>query len=53
MPPQACRHAVLAITEPLIASDRDHATVGHNLRNDDDPARLAILNFLAKQSANR
>jgi acetyl esterase/lipase len=37
----------------LRVDDRDHATVGHNLRNDDDPARLAILNFIAKQSANR
>jgi acetyl esterase/lipase len=33
--------------------DRDHGTVGHNIRNLDDPARLAILNFIAKQSANR
>lgn len=37
----------------LRVDDRDHATVGHNLRNDDDPARLAILNFIAKQSAHR
>jgi acetyl esterase/lipase len=37
----------------LRVDDRDHGTVGHNLRNDDDPARLAILNFIAKQSANR
>jgi acetyl esterase/lipase len=37
----------------LRVNDRDHGTVGHNLRNDDDPARLAILNFIAKQSANR
>ena len=33
--------------------DRDHSTVGHNIRNLDDPARLAILNFIAKQSATR
>jgi hypothetical protein len=33
--------------------DRDHSTVGHNIRNLDDPARLAILNFIAKQSASR
>lgn len=37
----------------LRVDDRDHGTVGHNLRNDDDPARLAILNFIAKQSVNR
>ena len=37
----------------LRVEDRDHATVGHGLRNLDDPARLAILNFIAKQSANR
>jgi acetyl esterase/lipase len=37
----------------LRVDDRDHATVGHGLRNLDDPARLAILNFIAKQSANR
>lgn len=37
----------------LRVADRDHGTVGHNLRNADDPARLAILNFIAKQSANR
>jgi acetyl esterase/lipase len=37
----------------LRVDDRDHGTVGHNLRNDDDPARLAILNFIAKQSAGR
>jgi acetyl esterase/lipase len=37
----------------LRVNDRDHGTVGHNLRNDDDPARLAILNFIAKQSAHR
>lgn len=37
----------------LRVDDRDHGSVGHNLRNDDDPARLAILNFIAKQSANR
>jgi acetyl esterase/lipase len=37
----------------LRVDDRDHGTVGHNLRNADDPARLAILNFIAKQSANR
>jgi acetyl esterase/lipase len=37
----------------LRVDDRDHGTVGHNLRNDDDPARLAILNFIAKQSASR
>jgi acetyl esterase/lipase len=33
--------------------DRDHRTVGHNIRHLDDPARLAILNFIAKQSAHR
>jgi hypothetical protein len=37
----------------LRIDDRDHGTVGHNIRNSDDPARLAILNFIAKQSANR
>ena len=37
----------------LRVDDRDHGTVGHNLRNDDNPARLAILNFIAKQSAGR
>jgi acetyl esterase/lipase len=37
----------------LRVNDRDHGTVGHNLRNDYDPARLAILNFIAKQSAHR
>jgi len=37
----------------LRVDDRDHGTVGHNLRNADDPARLAILNFIAKQSAHR
>ena len=37
----------------LRVDDRDHGTVGHNIRNPDDPARLAILNFIAKQSANR
>ena len=37
----------------LRVDDRDHGTVGHNIRNVDDPARLAILNFIAKQSANR
>ncbi len=33
--------------------DRDHGSVGHNIRNLDDPARLAILNFIAKECANR
>ncbi len=37
----------------LRVDDRDHGSVGHGLRNHDDPARLAILNFIAKQSANR
>ncbi|MEY3392717.1 MAG: hypothetical protein RLZZ322_1566 [Verrucomicrobiota bacterium] len=37
----------------LRIDDRDHATVGHNLRHPDDPARLAILNFIAKHSADR
>ena len=37
----------------LRVDDRDHASVGHRIRNLDDPARLAILNFIAKQSANR
>jgi acetyl esterase/lipase len=37
----------------LRVDDRDHGSVGHNIRNVDDPARLAILNFIAKQSANR
>jgi hypothetical protein len=37
----------------LRIDDRDHGTVGHNIRNRDDPARLAILNFIAKQSAHR
>lgn len=37
----------------LRVDDRDHGSVGHGIRNLDDPARLAILNFIAKQSANR
>jgi acetyl esterase/lipase len=37
----------------LRVDDRDHGTVGHNIRNLEDPARLAILNFIAKQSASR
>ena len=37
----------------LRVDDRDHASVGHRIRNLDDPARLAILNFIAKQSASR
>ena len=37
----------------LRVDDRDHGSVGHNIRNADDPARLAILNFIAKQSASR
>ena len=37
----------------LRVDDRDHATVGHGIRNLDDPARLAILSFIAKQSATR
>jgi acetyl esterase/lipase len=37
----------------LRVDDRDHGSVGHNIRNADDPARLAILNFIAKQSATR
>jgi hypothetical protein len=37
----------------LRIDDRDHGTVGHSIRHPDDPARLAILNFIAKQSANR
>jgi acetyl esterase/lipase len=37
----------------LRVDDRDHGSVGHNIRNLDDPARLAILNFIAKQSASR
>jgi acetyl esterase/lipase len=37
----------------LRVDDRDHGSVGHNIRNAEDPARLAILNFIAKQSANR
>jgi len=37
----------------LRVDDRDHASVGHRIRDHDDPARLAILNFIAKQSANR
>jgi acetyl esterase/lipase len=37
----------------LRVDDRDHGSVGHNIRNVDDPARLAILSFIAKQSANR
>ena len=42
-----------AETYSLRVDDRDHASVGHSIRNLDDPARLAILNFIAKQSANR
>jgi acetyl esterase/lipase len=42
-----------AETYSLRVDDRDHASVGHNIRNADDPARLAILNFIAKQSAHR
>jgi acetyl esterase/lipase len=37
----------------LRVDDRDHGSVGHGIRNLDDPARLAILNFIAKQSAAR
>jgi acetyl esterase/lipase len=37
----------------LRVDDRDHGSVGHNIRNADDPAHLAILNFIAKQSASR
>jgi acetyl esterase/lipase len=37
----------------LRVDDRDHGSVGHNIRNPGDPARLAILNFIAKQSAGR
>jgi acetyl esterase/lipase len=37
----------------LRVDDRDHGSVGHNIRNLDDPARLAILNFITKQSASR
>ena len=37
----------------LRVDDRDHGSVGHNIRNADDPARIAILNFIAKQSATR
>lgn len=37
----------------LRVDDRDHGTVGHDIRNLDDPARLAILSFIAKQSASR
>ena len=37
----------------LRVDDRDHGTVGHNIRNLEDPARLAILNFITKQSASR
>ena len=42
-----------AETYSLRVDDHDHASVGHGIRNLDDPARLAILNFIAKQSANR
>lgn len=42
-----------AETYSLRVDDRDHASVGHSIRHLDDPARLAILNFIAKQSANR
>lgn len=37
----------------LRVDNRDHGSVGHNIRHLDDPARLAILNFIAKQSASR
>jgi dienelactone hydrolase len=37
----------------LRVENRDHGSVGHNMRNLDDPARLAVLNFIAKQSINR
>lgn len=37
----------------LRVADRDHGSIGHDIRNRDDPARLAILNFIAKQSARR
>lgn len=33
--------------------DRTHGSVGHNIRNLDDPARRAILDFIAQQSAKR
>jgi hypothetical protein len=42
-----------AETYSLRVDDRDHGTVGHNIRHLDDPARQAILNFIAKQSAGR
>jgi acetyl esterase/lipase len=37
----------------LRVEDRDHGSVGHGIRNPDDPARLAILNFIAKESLHR
>lgn len=40
-------------TYSLRVDDRDHASVGHRIRNLDDPARLAILRFIEKQSASR
>jgi acetyl esterase/lipase len=33
--------------------DRSHASVGHNIRNLDDPARREILDFIALQSLGR
>jgi acetyl esterase/lipase len=40
-------------TYSLRVDDRDHGSVGHRIRDLDDPARIAILNFIAKQSAGR
>jgi acetyl esterase/lipase len=33
--------------------DRTHGSVGHNIRNPDDPARRAILDFITQQAAKR
>ena len=40
-------------TYEVRVKDRTHGSVGHNLRHLDDPARLAILEFMARQSARR
>jgi acetyl esterase/lipase len=40
-------------TYSLKVADRDHGSVGHGLRNAEDPAHRAVLNFIQKISATR
>jgi len=40
-------------TSSLRVSERDHASVGHGLRQSDDPAHRAVLNFIQKISETR